>query len=109
MSAQTLIAVALAVAVDQEFPEALTYGVITPFIDRLKQRFPQHSDIDTDIVRALPLTVDGQPGPLDPYDRDALISKEYLITYAIIDEQPLNEAQLQEYVTEVIATAEAQA
>gem|GEM_PF-3655827 len=101
------LANALTIAVDRRFPGELTHEVISAFAEELKHRFPQNADeIKPEVVSALLRTVDGADGLLEPFDRDDLMSMEYLITYAIISEQLLTEEQLNEYVAEVIAAAD---
>jgi hypothetical protein len=99
---------ALSIAVHNRFPKGTPREDISAYAASLKSRYPDaEQDVKPIVVEALIRTMLGEPNLLEGISNNDLVPLEFVVVHDIMSQQDLSGARMDEYVDQVIATANA--
>lgn len=102
-----LIAAASMVAVTRKFSSSTPVSEMQIYVADLKQRFRDNtSEIKPAMVEAVIRSAFGEEQLLEGLNRDDIISTMFMLTYAIMSYENLQDEELDQYVNEVIQLAD---
>lgn len=102
-----LLSAATIKAVERKFPNGVTPAVAQEFVAELKRRFPEGaSEIKPMVVEALLRTSFGEIQLLEGIEPEDLHNMLFLLPYAIMTRENLQDEEVDEYIDQVIQQAD---
>ncbi|HIV58957.1 MAG TPA: hypothetical protein H9902_13475 [Candidatus Stackebrandtia faecavium] len=104
----TLMGAALALAVAVKFPDSATSSEVAAFVNDMKERYPEGAEeFDGEQIEKIIRGIRGETELLDNIDPNFMADMSFMLTYAIISGEGLSDADMEEYVSQVIEVADA--